>query len=95
MLNHCLSEKKLPFSSFMTTRKGIGPTLIFKEVAHSCATCQDRLGDVLDDLGLVLGRQGGEPFGKTLREETVSGSCLFAQKSHAVKGAPRMLTMDE
>lgn len=76
-------------------KDGMGPTLVFKEVAHSCATCQDRLGDVLDDLGLVLRRQGGEPFGKTLRKETVSGLCIFSHKTHVVKGASKVSTMDE
>ena len=39
-------------------------TFVLEEVAHAGSAGEDELRDVLDDLGLVLGRQGGEPFGK-------------------------------
>lgn len=61
--------------------------LVFKEVAHASASGQDRLGDVLDNLCLFLGRQGGEPFGKTLERRCqvrVFGSCLGEEAADAV-----------
>ena len=39
---------------------------IFKEVAHACSPGEDELGDIFDDLGLVFGRKGSEPFCKAL-----------------------------
>lgn len=39
---------------------------VFEKVAHASPPSQDKLGNVLDDLGLVLGRQSGEPFGQAL-----------------------------
>lgn len=42
-------------------------TLVLEKVAHAGAAGEHQLRDVLDDLGLVLGREGGEPFGQTLR----------------------------
>lgn len=41
-------------------------TFVFKKVAHPGAPGQDQLGDILDNLGLVLGRQSTKPFRKTL-----------------------------
>ena len=41
-------------------------TLVLKEVAHARAASKDELRDVLDDLGLVLGRQRNEPLGEAL-----------------------------
>ena len=41
-------------------------TSIFEKITHACAAGEDELGDVLDDLGLVLGRESGEPFCETL-----------------------------
>ena len=41
-------------------------TFVFKEVAHPGAAGKDQLGYVLDDLGLVFRRQGGEPFCEAL-----------------------------
>lgn len=38
-------------------------TFVLEEVAHARAPRQDQLRDVLDDLGLILGRERGEPFG--------------------------------
>lgn len=43
-----------------------GPTFVFKKVAHACATSEDQLRDILDDLGFILGRKRDEPFGKAL-----------------------------
>jgi hypothetical protein len=41
-----------------------GPlTFVLEEVAHASAAGEDELGDVFDNLGLVFGREGGEPFG--------------------------------
>jgi len=54
-----------------------GPTFVFEEVAHACSTGEDKLSDILDDLGLVFGGQGDEPFGEALRDVSV---CLL----HAV-----------
>ncbi len=39
-------------------------TLVFEEVAHACAAGKYELGDVLDDLGLLLGWHRHEPFCK-------------------------------
>ena len=39
-------------------------TLVFEEVAHACAAGKHELGDVLDDLGLLLRRHRHEPFRK-------------------------------
>lgn len=41
-------------------------TLVFQEVAHACAPGQDSLSDILDDLGLIFGNEGSEPFCKAL-----------------------------
>ena len=40
-------------------------TLVFNEIAHARATSEDELGDILDDLGLLLRRHRHEPFRKT------------------------------
>lgn len=48
-----------------------GRTSVFEEVTHACAAGEDELGDVLDDFGLVLGRQGGEPFSETLSSVSI------------------------
>lgn len=42
------------------------PTLVFQKVAHARAPREDELRHILDNLGLVLGREGGEPLGETL-----------------------------
>ena len=39
------------------------PTFVLEEVAHACAAGEDKLRDVFDDLGLVFGRECGEPLG--------------------------------
>ena len=36
------------------------------------AAGEDELRDVLDDFGLVLGRQSGKPFGKALKHPSIS-----------------------
>lgn len=36
---------------------------VFKEVAHSCASSENKLCDIFDDLGFVLWRECCEPFG--------------------------------
>lgn len=46
-------------------------TFILKEVAHARAAGQDQLRDILDNLGLVLGGQSGEPFGQALQKGKV------------------------
>ena len=51
-----------------------GPTLVFKEVAHACPASKDELSDILDDLGLVFGRERDEPFSQTLYDMSV---CLL------------------
>jgi hypothetical protein len=38
-------------------------TFILQEVAHARAAGEDELRDVFDNLGLVFGCEGGEPFG--------------------------------
>jgi hypothetical protein len=41
-----------------------GPrTFVLQEIAHASAASEDELRDVLDNLGLVFRREGGEPFG--------------------------------
>lgn len=47
-------------------------TFVFEKVAHSRTTSQNQLGDILDNLGFVLGREGGEPFGQALEGLGVS-----------------------
>ena len=42
-------------------------TFILEEVAHARTAGEDELGDVLDDFGLVFGRERGEPLGQALR----------------------------
>lgn len=37
-------------------------TFIFKKIAHSCASGENKLRDIFDDFGLLLGREGDEPF---------------------------------
>lgn len=44
-----------------------GPTFVFEKVAHFGAAGKDKLGDILDDLCLVLGRERYEPFCQALR----------------------------
>lgn len=39
------------------------PTFVLQKVAHARAAGEDELGDVFDNLGLVFGCEGGEPFG--------------------------------
>lgn len=51
-------------------------TLVLQEVAHSRAPGQDKLGDVLDDLGFILGDQRGKPFRKALRGDRLVRLCL-------------------
>lgn len=41
-------------------------TLVLEKVAHPRSSGQNKLRNVLDDLGLILGREGGEPFRQTL-----------------------------
>lgn len=43
-------------------------TFVFEEVAHARAPGQDDLRDILDDLGLLLGRESRKPFGQALEE---------------------------
>ena len=38
-------------------------TFVFKKIAHSSASGKDKLRNIFDDLGLLLGRKGNEPFG--------------------------------
>lgn len=42
-------------------------TFVLEEIAHARAPSQHELRDILNDLGLVLGREGGEPFRQALR----------------------------
>lgn len=58
-------------------------TFVFEEVAHAGAPRENELRDILDDLCLVLGRQGGEPLGQALGrgKKTVSGSPLIENRN--------------
>lgn len=47
-------------------------TFVFDEVAHARPAGEDELRDVLDDFGLVLRRQSGEPFGQALKRPSIS-----------------------
>jgi hypothetical protein len=52
--------------------QGVGwLTFVLEEVAHASSTGEDQLGDILDDLCLVLGRECSEPLGQALRRESV------------------------
>lgn len=44
-------------------------TFVFEEVAHSRAACENQLRHVLDNLGFILWRKCGEPFGEALCED--------------------------
>ena len=46
----------------MTTR----PTFVLEKIAHTSAAGEDELRDIFDDLGLLFGRESGEPLGQTL-----------------------------
>lgn len=46
--------------------KGLALTFVLEEVAHPGPSRQDQLGNILDNLGLVLGRQSGKPLGQAL-----------------------------
>jgi hypothetical protein len=50
-------------------------TFVFQKVAHACASREDNLRDIFDDLGFFLGRKGGEPLGQTLCRFCMSMSC--------------------
>lgn len=55
------------FPRYTTTpplRSGRKRTLVLEHITHSCPAREDELCHVLDDLGLLLRRQGLEPFGK-------------------------------
>lgn len=41
-------------------------TFVLQKIAHACASGQDQLRDVLDDLGFLSRREGREPFCKSL-----------------------------
>ena len=57
-------------------------TFIFEKVAHARASREDQLRDVLDNLGLFLGRQGGEPFGEALGYVSFELNTLSAFATH-------------
>ena len=42
-------------------------TFVLEEIAHPRPPSQDKLGDILDNLPLLLRRECGEPFGEALR----------------------------
>jgi hypothetical protein len=48
-------------------------TFVFEEVAHSRPARQNQLGHIFDDLGLLLGRESGEPLSKALRRDLLVG----------------------
>jgi hypothetical protein len=45
--------------------RGEEATFVFKEIAHPRPTGEHKLSHILDDLGLLLGRESGEPLGET------------------------------
>lgn len=51
------------------------PTFVLEEVAHARAAGEDELRDVLDDFGLVLGCERGEPLGEALRASAGACTC--------------------
>jgi hypothetical protein len=50
-----------------------GATFVFEEIAHSRPARQNQLGHIFDDLGLLLGRESGEPLRKALRRDLLVG----------------------
>ena len=52
----------------------VDATFVFEEIAHACATRQNQLGHILNDLGFLLGRESSEPFGQALEVREKSQS---------------------
>lgn len=48
-------------------------TFVFEEIAHARPARQNQLGHILDNLGLLLGRESGEPLGEALRRNLLVG----------------------
>jgi hypothetical protein len=46
--------------------RGEEATFVFKEIAHPRTAGEHKLSHILDDLGLLFGRESGEPLGETL-----------------------------
>lgn len=49
--------------------RGEEATFVLEEIAHPRPAGQHKLSHILDDLGLLLRRESGEPLGETLREK--------------------------
>ena len=49
--------------------RGVRDTFVLEKVAHASPSRQNQLGDIFDDLRLILRRESREPFGKSLGEE--------------------------
>lgn len=46
--------------------RGEDATFVFQKIAHPRPAGQHQLGHILDDLGLLLGGESGEPLGEAL-----------------------------
>lgn len=49
--------------------RGEEATFVFEEIAHPRPAGQHKLSHILDDLGLLLGGESGEPLGEALCEK--------------------------
>lgn len=68
-------------------------TFILQEVAHAGATRQNQLGHILDDFGLFLGRESGEPFGKALRRNKIDGQSVSSAEAGWATRRARLTTL--
>lgn len=56
-----------------TIKVGGSATFVFEEIAHPRPAGQHELSHILDNLGLLLGRESGEPLGQALRRNLLVG----------------------
>lgn len=73
------------------------PTFVFQEIAHPRPAGQHELSHILDDLGLILWREGGKPLCKTLESRNVVSKTelLQASASEAARSQSRSRVGDD
>jgi hypothetical protein len=77
-------------------------TLVLKEVAHPCPPGEDKLRDILHNLGLILGRERSKPFRQPLRvyvswlklvmSSATTNHFALARKKDEVAANPQLAT---